>query len=111
MTVISNFVAMSKNIIRIDLSNSRLDENGIKMLCEALNVKNRSLKDLSLKRVGLSVPGLYRVCEMIAVNTSIERLSLGEDGKKFNFPNIKNLVIAISANKTLKFVELYMMCN
>lgn len=102
---------MSEHIIRLDLSNSRISDNGIQKICDGISRKNRSLKDLSIKRVGLSVGGLYRVGEMIAINGTIERLSIGEDGKKFSISHCKNFILGLNQNKVLKFVELYMMCT
>ena len=79
MKIISRFIEMSEFIIRLDLSNSRIDDHGVQLICDGISRKNRSIKDLSLKRVGLTVGGLYRVGEMIAYNKTVERLSVGED--------------------------------
>jgi len=111
ITALAGFLAMSRSIIRLDLSRTEIGDCGVAKLCKALCYENHSLRDLDIMHTGMSSKGLFRVMEVVVVTKSLQRLCLGEEERQFSEGACRNFVVALQQNQTLKFMELYNFCN
>lgn len=88
-------------ITELNLSNTGLDDDGIKEICDGIK-KNNTIKSLNLSHNHFGVAGAAYLAEALSVNRSIQSVDLSNNA--LGFGSIHSLLCACGPNKSLNIL-------
>lgn len=91
----------SSLITELNLSNTGLDDDGIKEICDGIK-KNTSIKTLNLSYNHFGVAGASYLADALSINKSIESVDLSNNA--LGFGSINALLCACGPNKSLSIL-------
>lgn len=91
------------NLQKLDLSNNRISDNGLKALLEALK-SSRTLKELSLNSIAMSIEGMRTLAQEVA-NSTLLKLYIG--GNHIGDDGAQLFAEALKSNRYLTEMQLW----
>ena len=102
--ILSDFIRINRSIKKIDLSSTRIQDSGLKSICEALKV-NTTLKIVGLGDNFIGDEGCSYISDMLEHNKTLVGLSL-EDNSNITHKGISEIAKSLRNNRSLKMITL-----
>eukprot|EP01080_Neovahlkampfia_damariscottae_P003321 gene3321-5760_t len=99
---LSSCISLNKSLVQLNLSNTKLEKDGLKFLCPSFE-KTESLKELDLSKNGFNDDSMKCVCVFLSKNRSVKTLNLNENYLGSNLAFLSNF---LGTNNTIETIHL-----
>ena len=97
------FLKINKSIIELDLDSNLIDDQGMKYLCEAIEINN-TIQKINLEDNEISYKGIKYLYKILQINNTIQELNLGYN--KIGDKGVEYLCKALEINNTVTKINL-----